>query len=558
MARDLDEDQEASGSNGAGATATAPSNEAAAGRAPPRSRHSQFSDDSEDDDEVELTPAEDSSDGNEEDEDPAPPNHATDRELSPDEMDKLVQLQSITGIEDLQICRALLESQGWDLEATAREQLGIPSNPPPRPAPQNAAAHNPFRPIEPVQNAPNAHNHIAARNNNNNHRIHQGDGNYFRRLFDLGCYIVALPVTLPLRIAWNLMSGIYGVGAAVFGFPPLNNGNRQIEGRNGAPAPNRVLPRNFDPVSEVRKFSDSYEALYGSPHPPFHIASYSQALEEAKKDLKFLVVYLHSPEHQDSARFCRRTLSAQSVCDFVSENNMIFWACSVELNEGYRVSQALRESTYPFLAVIVLRQNKMMMVGRIEGYIGADDLVARMTAIVRDNEAFIVAARAEREERQMNQNIRVEQDLAFQETLRQDQENERKKREAEEKKRREEEEEERTLQEERNRKDKIRKMKIDLVTEIPEEPAKDHPEALRVVVKLPEGQRLERRFLRSHSLKCLYFYVFCHPDSPDEFDITTNFPRKVLQCKPEDEKVETFAEAGFDKSMMLFVNDLEA
>ena len=35
--------------------------------------------------------------------------------------------QDLTGIDDLEICRALLESKNWDLEATAREQLGIPS-----------------------------------------------------------------------------------------------------------------------------------------------------------------------------------------------------------------------------------------------------------------------------------------------------------------------------------------------------------------------------------------------------------------------------------------------
>jgi FAS-associated factor 2 len=34
------------------------------------------------------------------------------------------------------------------------------------------------------------------------------------------------------------------------------------------------------------------------------------------------------------------------------------------------VSQALRENTYPFLALIVLRQNKMTVVARIEGPIG--------------------------------------------------------------------------------------------------------------------------------------------------------------------------------------------
>ena len=61
----------------------------------------------------------------------------------------------------------------------------------------------------------------------------------------------------------------------------------------------------------------------------------------------------------------------------------------------------------------------MMIVGRQEGFLGPDALVARLTAVVADNEAFVVAARADRAERDMNQAIRAEQDAAFQETLRQ-------------------------------------------------------------------------------------------------------------------------------------------
>lgn len=34
------------------------------------------------------------------------------------------------------------------------------------------------------------------------------------------------------------------------------------------------------------------------------------------------------------------------------------------------VSQALKENTYPFLAVIVLRENRMTVVAKIEGPIG--------------------------------------------------------------------------------------------------------------------------------------------------------------------------------------------
>ena len=63
--------------------------------------------------------------------------------------------------------------------------------------------------------------------------------------------------------------------------------------------------------------------------------------------------------------------------------------------------------------------------------------------------------------------------------------------------------------------------------------------------------------LRCKASKCFrYIFIF----SPDEFDIVTNFPRRVLACKPTGEGDEplTLAQAGFGKSEMLFVNDLEA
>ena len=179
----------------------------------------------------------------------------------------------------------------------------------------------------------------------------------------------------------------------------------------------------------------------------------------------------------------------------------------------------------------------------------------------------------------MNQTIREEQDAALQDALRQDQEKERKKKELEEKKRREDEEEVTRVKEEQNRKERIAKAKIDCAENIPPEPGKDESGVIRIVIKLPEGQRLERRFFKADSLKYLYYYVFCHPESPDDFDITTNFPRRVLNCKPRhliedlglgdvgttdqinvdsEEDPPTFEAAGIGQSTMLFVNDLEA
>jgi len=283
----------------------------------------------------------------------------------------------------------------------------------------------------------------------------------------------------------------------------------------------------------------------------------------AKRELRFLLVYLHSEDHQDTDRFCTEVMANQEVVTYLSES-MLVWACSVRRPEGYRVSQTLRESTYPCLAMIVLRQHRMVVVGRQEGFVQAAPMLAWLRRTVTDYEAFIVAARAERDERNLDREIRNEQEQAFQETLRQDQEREqrlaeedRKRQEAEEEERRKREEEERIRRAEQDRVALIQQQKIDLVNEIPEEPESTDPTAVRVLIKLPGGQRLERRFLMSHSLKHIYYFVFCHPDSPNEFEIVSNYPKRRLACKPTDEPI-SLAEAGFSKSEMLFVNDLES
>ena len=93
-------------------------------------------------------------------------------------------------------------------------------------------------------------------------------------------------------------------------------------------------------------------------------------------------------------------------------------------------------------AYFLLKYYYKIAVGRLEGAPpNPEMLVQRLSNVVRDNEAFIVAARADRAERHMTQTIRQEQDAALQDALRQDQEKERKKREVEEEKRRVEEEE---------------------------------------------------------------------------------------------------------------------
>ena len=125
----------------------------------------------------------------------------------------------------------------------------------------------------------------------------------------------------------------------------------------------------------------------------------------------------------------------------------------------------------------------------------APALVQWIRNTVTEYEAFIVAARAERDERNLDREIRSQQEAEFAETLRRDQEREQMAREREEVERREEEERERLRREELDRKDQIVRMKVELANEIPEEPPADDVDSVRIVIKLPDGQRLERRYM---------------------------------------------------------------
>lgn len=129
----------------------------------------------------------------------------------------------------------------------------------------------------------------------------------------------------------------------------------------------------------------------------------------------------------------------------------MFWSCSKNLPEGRKVFNGLKAKRCPFLGVIVLKNSRMTLVSKIEGPISTDELILQLHNVIAENEADLVATRVDRETLSANQLIRQQQDQAFLESLKVDQEKAKKKKEAEEaakaalelEKRREEEEKER-------------------------------------------------------------------------------------------------------------------
>lgn len=62
---------------------------------------------------------------------------------------------------------------------------------------------------------------------------------------------------------------------------------------------------SVDPVQDVMNFIRSFKDKYGNSHPVFYQGSYSQALSDAKQELRFLLVYLHKDDVQEIDQWCR-------------------------------------------------------------------------------------------------------------------------------------------------------------------------------------------------------------------------------------------------------------
>lgn len=266
-----------------------------------------------------------------------------------------------------------------------------------------------------------------------------------------------------------------------------------------------------NPLEDVTRFIHDYNTKY-PVHPVFYQGTYAQALNDAKRELKFLLVYLHSETSSPSMtagtqritetiNFCRNTLSNGDVITYIN-NNMLIWGCDIASPEGYRVSHSINARTghYPLLVIIALRDNKMTVICRMEGDCQPDELLARMRRVVSENERWLSAARHERLERSFNQTLRAQQDVAYEESLKADREKERKKREEREELERIEREIQDAQAADERRRDLKERLKMELAQYVPSEPADGQIDGISIVFKLPNGMRITRRFLKNNSL----------------------------------------------------------
>jgi hypothetical protein len=67
----------------------------------------------------------------------------------------------------------------------------------------------------------------------------------------------------------------------------------------------RIYPESLNPDEDATQFLTDFRREYGENGPQFQGVSYSQVVSNANRESKFLLIYLHSPLHEDTGRFCR-------------------------------------------------------------------------------------------------------------------------------------------------------------------------------------------------------------------------------------------------------------
>jgi len=311
---------------------------------------------------------------------------------------------------------------------------------------------------------------------------------------------------------------------------------------------------DMDPNVSSSRFLTNFEANYGTVHPRFITGSFQQACSQSKSEYKFLIVYLHSPIHQDTTAFCSNTLCTEMISDFFNDH-FLCWAGTITHSDSYKVSNMLGASTYPFIAVIcnnatALTGSAMAMLDRIEGPIEAEDLMARLTGILESHGPILTASRLEIQEREESRNLREEQDRAFLESLAEDESREQRQKEDQRRIIEEKEAEERELQRERSKLQEREKRKELCRQRIPIEPSLNEDGITQLVIRLTDGSRLQRRFKVTDKLEVVFDFVDSSSNEIDNYDLVTNFPRKVFS----DPHV-TLKEAGLFPQAALFVQE---
>ncbi|CAL5087741.1 unnamed protein product [Urochloa decumbens] len=331
------------------------------------------------------------------------------------------------------------------------------------------------------------------------------------------------------------------------------------------------LPPPF--VPEELFFFSVFEQQYGERHPFFYGCRFADAMRAARREGKLVFVYLHDPGHPYTEPFCRSTLCSDVVVEFLDANFVSWGAVAASSGEGPSMVASLQPGSFPFCAVVApVSDESIAVLQQVEGPVSPSELVEVLqrtideqgaaftfrTSRPDEQAAAVRAARtAEEEERRRSaQRLRQEQDAAYLESLRRDQEKERSRK---------------SLQEGaakpragnslRPRHPGQAAREPTKTTQIRASPRKEAAASQRtepntkIMIRFPNGERRQQSFRHTDTIRDVYRFV----DSLGipgigRYQLVRSYPRKTYG---QQQLGMTLGDAGFYPSVALYIEQLE-
>ncbi|KAF8765284.1 hypothetical protein HU200_008733 [Digitaria exilis] len=346
--------------------------------------------------------------------------------------------------------------------------------------------------------------------------------------------------------------------------------------RSHHPVPHHLQPPPFLPppppfVPEELFFFSVFEQQYGDHHPFFYGCRFADALRNARRDGKLVFVYLHDPDHPYTEPFCRRTLCSDVVVEFL-DANFVSWGAVTGIGEGPGMVASLQPGSFPFCAVVApVSDESIAVLQQVEGPVSPSELVEILQRTIEEQGAAFRASRpdelaaaairsvrtAEEEERRRSaQRLRQEQDAAYLESLRRDQEKERSRKSLQEGAAKP-----RAGNQLRPRHPGQAAREPTKTTHVRASPQKETPASQRtepntkIMIRFPNGERRQQNFRHTDTIREIYRFV----DSLGipgigSYQLVRSYPRKTYGHQQQG---MTLGYAGFYPSVTLYIEQLQ-
>ncbi|KAJ3677597.1 hypothetical protein LUZ60_003321 [Juncus effusus] len=298
------------------------------------------------------------------------------------------------------------------------------------------------------------------------------------------------------------------------------------------------------------QFFDTFERQYGTHHPFFYACRFTEALKIASSESKFLFLYLHSTENTDNftESFCKLTLCSELVVQFL-DSNFVSWGAIENKGEGLDLVSTLKVETFPFCAVVApVNGDNFVVLQQIEGPVSPQELVEILQRTLDEHGSAFNVVRSEEERRRRaeeerrrteNRQLREEQDAAYLETLRKDQEKELRQKRIVEKTTQKKQMGSVTKQNTKSKNANLTNssQRTDSIT--------------KIMIRLPDGERRPHTFHPTDKIWSIFNYIESL-DIPEigNYKIVANFPKRIYGF----EQLEmSLKDAGFHPSATLYL-----